>query len=129
MLSEVRGPSPAMRAMIEWTPQELLPVMPPSVHQAWVAGSGPNVSPWAAAEERRPVVARRGDRGDHVVDVAGDYYPEGRHPVVGGVGRVEGPAAGVEAHFAADRAPQLGRQGFRIHAGGALPVVGMPPPG
>ena len=39
-------------AMIECTPQELLPIMPPSVQQPCVAGSGPNVRPWPSAAAR-----------------------------------------------------------------------------
>ena len=31
----------------------MLPIMPPRVHQAWVAGSGPKVSPWRSAARRR----------------------------------------------------------------------------
>lgn len=33
----------------EWEPQELLPIIPPSVQRLWVDGSGPNRSPCGAA--------------------------------------------------------------------------------
>ena len=36
----------------ECEPQELLPIMPPSVQRPCVDGSGPNVSPWGAAAAR-----------------------------------------------------------------------------
>ena len=32
--------------MRAWTPQELLPIMPPSVQREWVAGSGAKVRLW-----------------------------------------------------------------------------------
>jgi len=44
MLSEVRGPGPYRAERTEWVPQELFPIIPPSVAWSWVAGSGPNVS-------------------------------------------------------------------------------------
>src|SRR6266545_4640740 len=37
----------------ECDPQELLPIMPPSVQRLWVDGSGPKSRPWAAAARRR----------------------------------------------------------------------------
>jgi hypothetical protein len=39
-------------AMIECTPHELLPIMPPNVHRLWVAGSGPKVSSCSSAASR-----------------------------------------------------------------------------
>ena len=47
MLSTVLPP---MRA---WTPQELLPIMPPRVQREWVAGSGAKVRLWSSAASRR----------------------------------------------------------------------------
>jgi hypothetical protein len=38
--------------MTEWTPQELLPIIPPSVQWLWVAGSGPKVRPCRQACRR-----------------------------------------------------------------------------
>ena len=35
--------SSVLPAMTEWTPQELLPIMPPRVQRSWVAGSGAKV--------------------------------------------------------------------------------------
>ena len=52
MLSEVRLPLPSKRACSEWTPQAFVAMLPPRVHQAWVAGSGPNRSPCGAAASR-----------------------------------------------------------------------------
>ena len=39
-------------AMTECVPQELLPIMPPSVQRLWVAGSGPNVRSYLFAALR-----------------------------------------------------------------------------
>jgi hypothetical protein len=47
-------------AMIECVPQELLPIMPPSVQRLWVAGSGPNVSWWRSAAVRSQSSTRPG---------------------------------------------------------------------
>ena len=39
-MSEVRGPLPRKAAMTEFTPQALLPIIPPTAHRLWVAGFG-----------------------------------------------------------------------------------------
>ena len=43
--------STVLPAITECAPQELLPIMPPSVQRLCVAGSGPNVSPCASAAD------------------------------------------------------------------------------
>jgi len=45
--------SPVRPAMIEWTPHESLPSIPPSVQRSWVTGSGAKVRPWRSAALRR----------------------------------------------------------------------------
>jgi hypothetical protein len=45
--------STVLPAITECGPQELLPIMPPSVQREWVAGSGANVRPCASAASRR----------------------------------------------------------------------------
>ena len=57
----------------------------------------------AAQDDRRPVLAADAVDLDELVHVARDDDADRRHPVVRGVGRVEGAAAGVEADLALDR--------------------------
>src|SRR5262249_24346241 len=40
-------------AIIEWTPQELLPIIPPRLQYSCVEGSGPKVRPYWLARLRR----------------------------------------------------------------------------
>ena len=159
--------------MTEWTPQELLPIMPPSVQ--CVVGRGvrtegevvrlrgiPQIvehDPWldarpasrrvqleklvvvlAVVDEHRDVAALarqagaaapRDDRDvvrsahldgrDHVVRVARDDDADGDLPVVRGVGRVQGPAPGVEAHFSAHGVEKVDREALGV---GWEPVLG-----
>src|SRR5207237_6388571 len=62
----------------------------------------------AAQDDRRPVLAADTMQLHDLVHVARDDDADRRHAVVRGVGRVEGAAAGVEAHLALDRRAQLG---------------------
>jgi hypothetical protein len=55
-----------------------------------------------AAEYRSAEFAAGGDCCEDVIGVAGDDDADGDLAVVGGVGCVEGPAAGVEADFPSD---------------------------
>ena len=51
-MSSVSMLSTVLPAITECAPQELLPIMPPSVQRLWVAGSGPKVSPCFSAASR-----------------------------------------------------------------------------
>ena len=72
----------------------------------------------AAGEYRRFERSADGDRGAHVVFVARHDNANGYLPVVRGVGGVQRPAAAIEAHFAAHRAPELA-----VELGGASESV------
>ena len=72
----------------------------------------------AAGEYRRFERSADGDRGAHVVFVAWHDNTNGYLPVVRGVGGVQRPAAAIEAHFAAHRAPELA-----VELGGACERV------
>ena len=70
-----------------------------AVLQPWPA----RLVPAAAQDDRRPVLAADAVDLDELVHVARDDDADRRHPVVRGVGRVEGAAAGVEPDLALDR--------------------------
>jgi hypothetical protein len=61
------------------------------------------------------MAAADGDGGEKVVTVPGEDDADGDLTVVGGIGRVEGAAAVVESHFAADLPSKSARQSRRVH--------------
>jgi hypothetical protein len=77
-------------------------------HDRDVAALSGQAGAGAARQDRRAEAAARRHGGDHVVGIAGHHQPDRYLAVIGGVGGVEGAAAGVEADFAAHGAPQLG---------------------
>ena len=64
------------------------------------------------------------DRRDDVVDGRGNDDADRHLAVVGGVGRVEGPAAGVEADLAADLAGEGARERGNVRPGGSRTIRG-----
>ena len=78
----------------------------------------------AARENRRAVASRRGHRRHDVVDRPRDDDADRHLPVVGTVGGVECPAAGVEADLGRRGSPQVGLQGAgRFGSDGGAAVV------
>src|SRR5262249_33880123 len=78
--------------------------------------------PAAAEDDRRPVLAADAVDLDELVDVARDDDADRRHPVVRGVGRVEGAAPGVEADLAFDRGAEAGGEAPAV----AVARLGLP---
>lgn len=72
----------------------------------------------AAAEHGGGMLAAESERGDGVLFVAREDDADRHLAVVGAVSGVEGAAAGVEAHLAAQAAPQVARQGGGVEVAG-----------
>src|SRR3972149_5620088 len=119
---------------MERTPQELLPIIPPSVARLLVAVSGPSRRPKRAAAALRsscttPGCTRARRRSGSISRIPFMYleqssttarqnHADGQDLVDAGVRAVEDAGEVVEAHRAAHGRAQLGGQGFgrRRHA-------------
>ena len=77
-------------------------------HDGGVAALPGERSASAAGEQRSLVVAAEGHGGENVFFVARDDDADGDLAVVRAVGRVEGAATRVKAHFSAKMAPKSG---------------------
>jgi hypothetical protein len=84
-------------------------------HVAALAGEGSSAS---AGEERRVMVAAKGDGGEDVFFVARDDYADRDLAIVGAVGRVESAGAGVEADFSAEMAVEGAFEGGGVEVSG-----------
>jgi hypothetical protein len=71
-------------------------------HDGDVAALSAQARAATARQHRRAMLPARGDRRDDGIDRARDDDADRDLPVVGPVGRVERPAADVEAYFAVD---------------------------
>src|SRR6266704_2873522 len=115
--------------MIECTPHELLPIIPPRVQRSCEAGSGAKVkwcfsaalrrwsriTPGCTRATRRAGFPRQRNSRDHIISVAGQHDSDRHLTIIRPVSGVERAAARVEAHFAAKMPAQSRFEPSRIY--------------